>query len=262
MNVKILLIIFFITSSTIVICQTSAEINKLDQQGKKQGHWIKRYPEGGIMYNGIFSNDHPVGEFKRYFEDNTLKSVLNYSPDGKEASAIIYHSNGNPASSGKYINQLKEGKWKFFSEFTKGYLVSEETYAGNLKNGLSVKYYPDSTIAERSSFLNDTLQGEFTQYYPAGAVCLKSNYKNGRVNGKYEVWFGDGQLEFSGQYKDDVREGIWYIYKKDGTIKYKIEYKAGVTKDNQMDIDESDFLDLLDKNKGKIPDPEKTGVMW
>ena len=36
---------------------------------------------------------------------------------------------------------------------------------------------------------------------------------------------------------------------------------AGVTKDRQMDIDESDFLDSLEKNKGKIADPEKTGVI-
>jgi hypothetical protein len=29
-----------------------------------------------------------------------------------------------------------------------------------------------------------------------------------------------------------------------------------------MDIDESDYLDSLEKNKGKIADPEKTGVIW
>ena len=36
---------------------------------------------------------------------------------------------------------------------------------------------------------------------------------------------------------------------------------AGITKDRQMDIDESDFLDSLENNKGKIADPEKTGVV-
>jgi len=29
-----------------------------------------------------------------------------------------------------------------------------------------------------------------------------------------------------------------------------------------MDIDESDYLDSLEKSKGKIHDPEKTGVIW
>jgi hypothetical protein len=32
-----------------------------------------------------------------------------------------------------------------------------------------------------------------------------------------------------------------------------------MTKDRQMDIDASKIIDDLEKNKGKIPDPEKTG---
>ena len=35
----------------------------------------------------------------------------------------------------------------------------------------------------------------------------------------------------------------------------------GATQDRRMDIDESDFLDSLENNKGKIADPEKTGVI-
>ena len=85
---------------------------------------------------------------------------------------------------------------------------------------------------------------------------------NGKINGKFEVWFENGNIEFSGQYQDDVRNGTWLIYNNDGTLKYKLEYISGVTKDRQMDIDESDYLDSLEKNKGKIADPEKTGVIW
>jgi hypothetical protein len=29
-----------------------------------------------------------------------------------------------------------------------------------------------------------------------------------------------------------------------------------------LDIDESDYIDFLEKNRGKIADPEKTGVLW
>ncbi len=41
------------------------------------------------------------------------------------------------AAQGKYINQLKEGKWKFFSSSVEGYLINEEDYSKNLRNGLS-----------------------------------------------------------------------------------------------------------------------------
>ena len=159
------------------------------------------------------------------------------------------------------MDQMKEGKWKFFSEYINGYLISAESYTKNLRNGLSLKFYPDSTIAERLTYLNDVKEGEWIQYYPTGAVSLKSNYLHGKINGRFEVWFENGAIEFSGQYKDDSREGLWIIYKKDGSVKYKLEYLAGVTKDRQMDIDESDFLDSLEKNRGKTSDPEKTGVI-
>lgn len=261
MNIKIIIIASFLIISVSAQSQTEQAMNKTDQQGRKQGHWIKRYPDESIMYDGYFKDDHPVGEFKRYFENQSLKSVLLYSEDGRKAAATFYHPNGNISSKGSYIDQMKDGKWQFFSEFTNGYLISEEYYTRNIKNGPAVKFYPDSTIAEKLTYVNDIKQGAWIQYFPTGAVSLKSNYLNGKVNGKFEVWFEDGSIEYSGQYKDDSRDGLWIIYNNDGTIKYKLEYLAGMTKDRRIDIDESDFLDSLENNKGKIADPEKTGVV-
>jgi len=262
MCLNIVTIASLLAISTMATCQIETEINKTDLQGRKQGKWIKKYPNENVMYDGIFKDDHPVGEFRRYYENKTLKSLLIYNSDGKEAIATIYHPNGNISSKGKYINQIKEGKWQFFSAIIKGYRICEEYYSENLKNGPSLKFYPDSTVAERLTFKHDIRQGVWIQYYPNGAICLKSNYLNGKINGRFEVWFENGRIEFSGQYKNDTRDGFWHIYNDDGTIKYELEYLEGVTKDRQMDIDESDYLDFLEKNKGKIADPEKTGVIW
>ena len=123
------------------------------------------------------------------------------------------------------------------------------------------KFYPDSTIAEKVTYVNDIRQGEWTRYYPGGSILLKSNYLNGRIDGKFESWFENGKIEYSGQYKNDARDGLWLIYNADGTVKYRIEYVDGITNDRQMDIDESKFLDSLEKNKDKVQDPEKTGVI-
>jgi antitoxin component YwqK of YwqJK toxin-antitoxin module len=261
MNIKIYLIVSLLAFSVFASAQVDTQINKTDQQGRKQGHWIKKYPDETIMYEGFFKNDHPVGEFKRYFENKSLKSILFYSEDGRKASAAIYHSNGYISSKGVYVDQMKEGKWQFFSSATNSYLISEEYYIHNLRNGLSVKFYPDSTIAERFTYVNNVKQGEWIQYYPSGAVWLKSNFLNGKINGSFEVWFENGAIEFSGNYKNDSRDGQWIIYNTDGSIKYKLNYLSGITRDRQLDIDESDFLDSLENNRGKIADPEKTGII-
>ena len=261
MNLKIFIIASLLAVSAKTPCQAQSELNITDSKGQKQGHWIKKYPNQSVMYEGFFENDHPVGEFKRYNEDRTLKSVLIYSKDGKEAVATNYHPNGYISSKGKYINQMKEGKWQFFSSIYEGYLICEEIYSKNFKNGSSLKFYRDSTVAEKVNYINNVRQGECIQYYPNGAICLKSNYLNGKINGPFIVLFENGTVEISGQYKNELRDGTWLIYTKDGLLKYKIEYQEGVTQDNQMDIDESDYLDSLEKNKGKIADPEKSGII-
>ena len=94
MNIRLLITAYLLAFSVAASSQTDTQLNKTDLQGRKQGHWIKKYPDETIMYEGNFKDDHPVGEFKRYFENQTLKSVLIYSEDGRNAKATIYHQNG------------------------------------------------------------------------------------------------------------------------------------------------------------------------
>lgn len=259
MNNKIFIITLLLTFSATATCQTGTELNQTDQQDRKQGYWMKKYPNGSMLYEGMFKDDHPVSEFKRYYEDNSLRSVLIYSDDGNMADATIYHYNGLIASKGRYVNQMKEGKWKFYSASSDGYLICEEEYSKNLRNGESFKYYPDGTIAERLSFINDKREGEWLKYHPNGKLLLKSCFSDDLRNGKFDVWYEDGILEISGFYKDNLREGAWFFYNPDGTIRYKINYVAGYTDDNQMDIDATNLINDLEKNSINVADPEKTG---
>ena len=256
----VIFILFAVHSS--LYAQVNDTINRTDKNGKKQGHWIKKYPSGHVLYDGYFKDDQPTGVFKRFFENDSVWSVLVFNNDRKEAVAVIYYPNGYIASKGKYVNQLKEGIWSFYSERINGYLICEEEYLNNLKNGQSIKYYPDKTIAEKISYLKDVKSGEWEQYFPNGNTCLKANYTEGKLQGKFEVFFTDGKPEYVGQYKNDARDGLWNIYKPDGTLKYNIEYAGGAAKNPDIYKKESDYLDSLELNKGKISDPEKTGTIW
>jgi antitoxin component YwqK of YwqJK toxin-antitoxin module len=262
MNLKIISAFVFILISAHGMSQSGQAINQTDKDGRKQGHWIKKYPNGNTMYDGFFANDRPAGEFRRYYENSTLKSLLVFSKNGTEAKATLYYSNGMIASTGKYFNQLKEGKWRFFSSTMKGMLISEEEYSADKKNGLSVKYYPDSTVAERVNYKNGVRHGECLKYYPDGTITLKTSYQNGKLNGRFEAFFENGKYEFLGQYKDDLREGVWIIYRKDGSQRFRTEYTSGMPNNHEIDIYQSDYIDSLERNKVKIADPEKTGEIW
>jgi antitoxin component YwqK of YwqJK toxin-antitoxin module len=262
MSLKTYIILVLFILPVCLPAQVTDSLNKIDSNGKKQGHWIKKYPNGHIQYDGYFRDDHPTGVFKRFFETDSLLSVLVFSSDGKLAEATIYHPNGYVASKGKFVNQLKEGKWSFYSTKIEGYLVSEEEYQNNLKNGSSVKYYPDKSLAEKLNYTKDIRTGAWIQYFPNGNACLKATYVDGKLQGKYEVFFTDGKPEYIGQYKNDARDGLWYVYNPNGTLKYNLEYVAGTLKNHDFYRKESDLLDSLEKNKGKISDPEKTGTIW
>jgi antitoxin component YwqK of YwqJK toxin-antitoxin module len=262
MKIKSFLIILLFIIQLPALTQTTESINYTDETGRKQGHWIKKYPNGNIMYDGYFTNDKPSGEFRRYYEDSTLKSILVFGKSGVEAEAELYYPSGLPSSRGKYINQMKEGKWQFFSPSNKGVLISEEEFSGDKRNGLSVIYYPDSTVAERIHYTRGIRNGEWQKYYPDGSSMLKTYYRNGRLNGKFEGFFENGKHEFLGNYRDDLKDGLWIIYRKDGTVRFKINYTAGMPDNREKDIFETNYIDSLERNNRNFPDPEKTGEPW
>ena len=238
--------------------QPVTDINHTDASGKRQGRWIRNYPNNVVMYDAFFKDDYPEGEFKRYYQNGTVQSVLTFSEQGTTADAKIYHPNGFIAAQGKYVDQLKEELWQFYSAFQNGYLVSREFYSKNLRNGESAKLYPDGTVAEKMNYKDDIASGEWLKYYPNGNLSLKTTMVNGKIDGKFEAWFEDGQIQFSGAYKQDMREGKWLIYERDGTLRYEINYVNGMTTDRQMDIDIDQYFELLEQNEGKILDPEQT----
>lgn len=246
----------------LAILNISAQLNQTDNNGLKQGPWVRTWPNGMKMYEGVFKDNKPVGEFRRYYQNGVLSSVMNFSEDGLTADAELYFQTGRLASKGRFVDRKKEGKWQFFSRENEGVLVSEEIYEDNMRNGTSLRYYPNGTLGERLEFRNDEKHGSWEQFHDNGKPYIKSQYSGGKLNGSYEAWFVNGNQMYSGHYKSDAREGLWLVYNEDGTVRYRINYKNGIPDNPQMDNDAAAYVDKLEKEKGRIPDPEITGEKW
>ncbi|MCK4749060.1 MAG: hypothetical protein KAT15_18535 [Bacteroidales bacterium] len=67
--------------------------NQTDNQGRKQGHWKKSYPNGELMYRGFFRDDRPVGLMERFYDDGKLRAVLDYKGKTGTTYAIMYFRN-------------------------------------------------------------------------------------------------------------------------------------------------------------------------
>ena len=98
----------------LAFCQ--GDINQVDENGNKQGHWEKKYKNGKLRYSGQFIDNEPIGLFKRFSNKGKLSSTLLYKKGVIAVKAQFFHENGKVLAEGVYIAQKKDSTWKFYSE--------------------------------------------------------------------------------------------------------------------------------------------------
>ncbi len=257
-------LILFLTIILTPFCTLSPQeqLNRTDENGMKQGHWIKKYSNGELMYEGYFTNDKPVGEFKRYDENGNLTSLLNYANDNDTVFARFYHPNAYIAGKGKYVDQKKTGEWLYYSDYVKDHLLMKCYYTNGHIDGISIKYHWNGELAEKLEYKEGVKSGEWKQYYTDGILSLESSYLNDKLNGEFRSWHTNGSKEITGQYRNDVRIGLWHFFNIDGTLRREIKYNNGIP-ENRAELirEETEYLDKLEKEGGKLNDPEITGII-
>ena len=253
MNKKISLALVF--GFFIVFTTQSQDVNSVDELGRKQGKWTKKYPNGITMYEGTFKDGKPIGEMKRYFENGTIKAIMVFNESGEYASATLYYENGKKSAEGFFLNNQKDSTWKYFSYYTQD-LVSEEFYKNGIKHGLEKVYYPDGTLSEQTRWKNGTREGKWIRFFEDGTKKSEAKYQFDQLNGPYTVFYATGKWLAKGNYMDGKREGPWLFYDENGNVKYQVNYANGIP-DNQQEQLEKDqeFYKLIEENLGKYEEP-------
>src|ERR1041384_1315591 len=83
----------------------------VDASGKKQGYWKKTDEKGRLIYEGEFKDDKPVGNFKYYYPNDSVKAIMSFRPDGS-SFAKMFHPNGKRMAQGKYSGkEIKDSVW-------------------------------------------------------------------------------------------------------------------------------------------------------
>ncbi len=238
----------------------SDTLNRIDSQGRKQGYWEKHRPDGSLLYQGYFLDGRPVGKFKRFYDDGSLRALLFYHPHDDTVDVTFYYNTGRIAATGKYLRKKKEGEWKYYSYYTDS-LSFIEHYRNGIKEGPSIKFYANGDTAEVILYRNGKKEGRWVQYYDNGQLKLTATYHNDRLEGTFTMYWPDGKNMLQGQYHQDVRNGKWYLFDKKGNLRKAISYTDGIP-DNLEELtrEESALLDSLERNKGRFLDPEKYGI--
>ncbi|MCB9198636.1 MAG: hypothetical protein H6600_09255 [Flavobacteriales bacterium] len=167
-------------------------------ESRKNGVWIRYYPDGSIQSKITYINGKPIGPFETYYSHNAIQTDYLPKTEKVDSLRIFNHQNGDP------INQTdvngKKNNWWIIT----GYMRNMSDYC------------PECVIEEGNYQLNRKV-GLWYRYYPSGNIKNKIFYKNGKANGPFETYYPDGKLE---------EKGIWSgkSYTIDTAFKYLNEY--------------------------------------
>ena len=167
--------------------------NQTDDKGRRQGSWMDFYPNGQKRYEGQFKNDRCTGEFKYYDEQGRLKATNTFDKTGEKALNKTYAENGTLIATGYYINQQKEGKWRYFSRDNGKVILVEDNRNGKV-NGKSWVYYENGTLMMERQFVDGLQEGHAKVFYPSGALKEEGDYLHGNKTGVWKAFNEDGDV--------------------------------------------------------------------
>ncbi len=221
-GMRIIVLLLLVIHTISLMAQTT------DAKGRKQGYWKKTDDKNKLVYEGEFRDDKPVGKFKYYYPNDSVRAILKFSGDGKTAYAKLFHPGGKRMAEGKYLNkEIKDSTWLYYDEL--GALISKDNYKMGIKNGVCYVYLPDGKVAEERSYQDDKKHGYYKEYFNDGAIKSKGAYEGGVLEGRVSYFYPNGVEVAAGFYKNGLRNGPWIYKTESGKIREKELYKNGQT---------------------------------
>ena len=187
-KIAFFLLTFLMTGYMVANAQ---DLNRTDSQGRRQGKWVDYYANGQLRYEGQFKNDRCQGEFKYYDEQGHLKATNTYDKSGEKALNKTYSPDGTLIATGYYLNQKKDGEWRYYSRENGVLILIEENRNGKAQ-GSSKVYYETGVLMMERQFVDDRLEGHAKIYYPSGALKEEGDYLNGEKTGLWKAYNEDG----------------------------------------------------------------------
>ena len=101
--------------SIFLINAQDTQKNQLNKKNQKTGNWVGYHKETNTRrYNGSFIDGKPVGLFTYFAKEGHVSATVNFINDSISYSEMRF-DNGYVMAKGKFINQMKQGKWFTYS---------------------------------------------------------------------------------------------------------------------------------------------------
>ncbi|MCC5918953.1 MAG: toxin-antitoxin system YwqK family antitoxin [Cryomorphaceae bacterium] len=215
-----LLLIFLFSHAAI------AQLNRIDDKGRKQGAWKKYHKDGKIVrYEGQFKDDIPVGTFRYYFPTGKLFTENVFRGTTGVCYSVQYTNKGEVIAEGLYKKGEKDSVWTFYDRHFN--VISREEYKMGVLHGRKITYYEDGKVLESVHYENGEKNGPFTQYYENGKVHIKGTYANDQMHGEVRIFTFHGKKMAVGNYANGLKHENWIYFNDDGRPERKEIYRHG-----------------------------------
>ena len=204
----------------------TTEINRLDNQGMRQGKWRKTDTDGKLIYEGEFKDNRPDGKFIYYDSTQKVKAISLFSESGAKTEATTFNRFGKKSSEGTYINEKREGIWKFYNDDER--LIAEEFYENGIPSGTWKNYYHKGELLEEIGYKNGKKEGPWKQYFEDGPLKLSATFEDGKLEGLATFFHPNGRVKISGLYKNNFKEGVWMHLNDKGVAEKKEIWSDGI----------------------------------
>jgi len=254
-------------------------------EGKKDGP-SKLFKDGYLFKIDIYKQDVQEGISRFFYPDSSLQKEIpfiegkkeglgyEYAKDGRILTLLVYknnsllrkqninrfdqqnqkqglwmsfHNNRQKRQEGPYLNDLKNGYWKYYKP--DGNLIRVEKWVnGELQEGatevakVEVRKEVDpktGAIVFKGAYQNGVPTGVHREYNTEGEVIAARIYEQGkklyegiiddegRKQGPWKLFYEDGTLKAQGAYKDDYKVGQWRYFFLGGGIEQQGNYVSG-----------------------------------
>lgn len=223
------LTLFYILIASI----STAQLNHVDSQGRKQGEWAKPYDGVKVyQYKGQFKNDRPVGKFTYFYKSSKVKAVIKHS-ESNRSEAYLYHENGSLMSYGIFRNQKKDSVWLNFGPSQR--LSNTETFKKGVLQGQKVVFYVPADPMDKSrraaavyNYEDGLLDGEMKELFENQTIKVKGQYQKNKKIGKWYSYNPNGKKMMLNRYNDrGQRHGYCNAYDNDGKLANRVFYYYG-----------------------------------
>ncbi len=186
--------------------------NQFDSDGKRDGIWSKKYPNGNIRYKGEFLKGKEVGTFKFYALTGEEHPVVikTFNSSNTICDVQFFSNKAVLKSVGKMIEKKRMGSWNYFFGDGKT-LLSVESYKDGLLDGELKIFYKSGKTAEIAHYKAGKLHGNTKRFSEEGKVYENLTYKNGIMHGPAIIYDKKGVVFAKGNYIDGIKSGIWYF---------------------------------------------------